>query len=138
MIVPRTARKWRFPGGPPSRLGCRAPRSVRMAKKDRSTEPELIRAFRRHTGMTQQRLGELLGATGAVVSAYERDGAPAWMRYALFGVAVEEIGMRAEAAAALVGIAPGRPLLDRVPAPRRSPADASVPEHDAPDEGSSS
>lgn len=86
-----------------------------MPKIDRSTEAETIRGFRRHTGLTQQRLGELLGCTNDAVSGFERDGAPGWMRYALFGVAVKEIGMRADAAAVLVGITPTGPLLDRVP-----------------------
>ena len=54
-----------------------------MPKIDRATEAEIIRAFRRHTGMTQQRLAELLGVTSDVVSGYERDGAPGWMRQAL-------------------------------------------------------
>lgn len=86
-----------------------------MPKIDRSTEPETIRGFRRHTGLTQQRLGELLGCTNDAISGFERDGAPGWMRYALFGVAVKEIGLRADVAAALVGIVPTGPLLDRVP-----------------------
>ena len=86
-----------------------------MPKIDRSTEPELIRAFRRHTGLTQQRLGELLGCTNDAVSGFERDGAPGWMRYALFGIAVKEVGLRAEVAARLVGVVPAGPLLDRVP-----------------------
>lgn len=86
-----------------------------MPKIDRSTEPELIRAFRRHTGLTQQRLGELLGCTNDAVSGFERDGAPGWMRYALFGIAVKEVGLRAEVAARLVGVVPSGPLLDRVP-----------------------
>lgn len=89
-----------------------------MPRIDRSTEPEVIRGFRRHTGLTQQRLGEMLGCTNDAISGFERDGAPGWMRYALFGVAVKEIGLRAEVAAALVGITPAGPLLDRVPAPR--------------------
>jgi hypothetical protein len=96
-----------------------------MPRIDRSTEPDIIRSFRRHTGLTQQRLGELLGCTNDAVSGFERDGAPGWMRYALFGIAVKEIGMRADLAAALVGISPTGPLLDRVPPPRasaRSPA----------------
>lgn len=88
-----------------------------MPRIDRATEAEIIRAFRRHTGMTQQRLAELLGATSDVVSGYERDGAPGWVRLALFGLAVRQVGMRAEAAATLVGIAPPSPPLDRVPAP---------------------
>lgn len=86
-----------------------------MPKIDRSTAPDTIRGFRRHTGLTQQRLGELLGCANDAVSGFERDGAPGWMRYALFGIAVKELGMRAEAAAALVGITPPGPLLDRVP-----------------------
>lgn len=89
-----------------------------MPKIDRSTQAEIIRGFRRHTGLTQQRLGELLGCTNDAISGFERDGAPGWMRYALFGVAVKEIRMRADAAAALVGIAPMSPLLDQVPALR--------------------
>ena len=89
-----------------------------MPKIDRSTEPETIRGFRRHTGLTQQRLGELLGCTNDAISGFERYGAPGWMRYALFGVAVKEIGLRADVAAALVGIVPTGPLLDRVPSPR--------------------
>ena len=89
-----------------------------MPKIDRSTAPETIREFRRHTGLTQQRLGELLGCTNDAVSGFERDGAPGWMRYALFGIAVKELAMRAEPAAALVGITPPGPLLDRVPSVR--------------------
>ena len=89
-----------------------------MPRIDRSTPPDTIRGFRHHTGLTQQRLGELLGCTNDAVSGFERDGAPGWMRYALFGIAVKELGMRAEPAAALVGITPPGPLLDRVPAVR--------------------
>lgn len=89
-----------------------------MPKIDRSTPPEVIREFRHHTGLSQQRLGELIGSADDAISGFERDGAPGWMRYALFGIAVKEIGLRADAAAALVGIAPAGPLLDHVPSSR--------------------
>lgn len=101
-----------------------------MPKIDRSTDPETIREFRRHTGLTQQRLGELLGCTNDAISGFERNGAPGWMRYALFGVAVKEIGLRAEVAARLVGVVPSGPLLDRVPPLRETrgaDADARAP-----------
>ena len=88
-----------------------------MPKIDRSTPPEIIRDFRRRTGLSQQRLGELIGVNDDAISGFERDGAPGWMRYTLFGIAVKEIGLRADAAAALVGIAPAGPLLDHVPSP---------------------
>lgn len=110
-----------------------------MPRIDRSAEPEIIRGFRRHTGLTQQRLGALLGCTNDAVSGFERDGAPGWMHYALFGVAVKEIGLRADVAAALVGIAPTGPLLDRVPPPRpggqASAVDRSPQGHGAGDRG---
>ncbi len=110
-----------------------------MPRIDRSTEPETIRAFRRHTGLTQQRLGEMLGCTNDSISSFERDGAPGWMRYALFGVAVKEIGLRAEVAAALVGIEPTGQVLDRVPSPRvggRTTVDERAPaEREARDGG---
>lgn len=105
-----------------------------MPRIDRSTEPEVIRGFRRHTGLTQQRLGEMLGCTNDAISGFERDGAPGWMRYALFGVAVKEIGLRAEVAAALVGITPAGQILDRVPPPRIA-GQAADPDRSHPGEG---
>lgn len=89
-----------------------------MPKIDRFTDPQIIRDFRRHTGLSQHRLAELIGCTDDAISGFERDGAPGWMRYALFGIAVKEIGLRAEFAAELVGIVPDGPVLDRVPSAR--------------------
>ena len=89
-----------------------------MPKIDRSTPPQIVREFRRHTGLSQHRLGELIGTTDDAISGFERDGAPGWMRYALFGIAVKEIGLRAEVAAELVGMTPTGPLLDHVPSAR--------------------
>lgn len=88
---------------------------ARMPKLDRFTPPQIIRDFRRHTGLSQHRLAQLLGCTDDAISGYERDGAPGWMRYALFGVGVDVIGLRADAAADLTGISPAQPALDRVP-----------------------
>ena len=101
-----------------------------MPKIDRSTPPEIIREFRRRTGISQQRLGELIGSTDDAIGGFERDGAPGWMRYTLFGIAVKEIGMRADAAAALVGITPAGPLLDHVPS-ARLPAQPPTPDRPA-------
>lgn len=86
-----------------------------MPKIDRSTPPEIIRQFRRRTGLSQRRLGELIGFTDDAIGGFERDGAPEWMRAALFGIAVREVGLRADAAAALVGISPPESLRDHVP-----------------------
>lgn len=89
-----------------------------MPKIDRLTPPQIIRDFRRHTGLSQHRLAELMGCTDDAISGFERDGAPGWMRYALFGIGVDVIGLRADVAADLVDITPGHPALDRVPAVR--------------------
>lgn len=86
-----------------------------MPKLDRSTAPALLRDFRRHAGLSQRQLAALLGVTTDKIGDYERQGGPGWLPLALFGVAYDALGYRAEVAAHLTGITPTRELLDRVP-----------------------
>ena len=55
---------------------------------DRSTPPEIIRAFRARVGQSQEALSADLGLGENAVYRYEQLGAPAWLRYALLGLAV--------------------------------------------------
>lgn len=86
-----------------------------MPKIDRSVDGTVIRAFRSHTGLTQRELGRCLGCTDESVLGYEREGAPQWMRYALFGIAVGELGLNARLVTQLLEIQPAGPELDQLP-----------------------
>jgi len=86
-----------------------------MPRIDRSINGTVVRAFREYAGLTQRDLGMYLGCTDESVLGYERDGAPQWMQYALFGIAVGELGLDADVVAKLLKIKPAGPLLDMLP-----------------------
>ena len=78
---------------------------------DRSTPPEIIRAFRARVGQSQEALSADLGLGENAVYRYEQFGAPAWLRYALLGLAVTKHRVPA---------AEARQLLDLPAGPSRS------------------
>lgn len=86
-----------------------------MPRIDRSVGGTIIRAFREYTGLTQRELGICLGCTDESVLGYEREGAPQWMRYALFGIAVGELGLNTDKVVKLLELKPAGPLLDLLP-----------------------
>lgn len=72
-----------------------------MVQIDRSTSPEIIRVFRARVGQSQEALSDELGLGENAVYRYEQYGAPRWMRFALFGLAVAEYGLAVEEARAI-------------------------------------
>ena len=64
-----------------------------MVPIDRSTSPEIIRAFRKRISRSQEPLSAELGLGENAVYRYERYGAPKWMQFALFGLAVRRYGL---------------------------------------------
>jgi hypothetical protein len=86
-----------------------------MPKIDRSVSGSVIRAFRDYTGLTQRELGVCLGCTDESVLSYEREGAPQWMQYALFGIAVGELGLDVHMMTQLLKITPAGPVLELYP-----------------------
>jgi transcriptional regulator with XRE-family HTH domain len=83
-----------------------------LARIDRSTYPEVIRAFRARVGLSQEELSRALGLGQNAVYRYEQRGAPAWVRYALLGMAVCDFGVPVGEARRLVA------MRTRVPARR--------------------
>jgi hypothetical protein len=75
-----------------------------MAQIDRSTPPEIIRAFRARVGQSQEALSADLGLGENAVYRYEQFGAPAWLRFALLGLAVTKHGMPSAEAKRLLAI----------------------------------
>lgn len=75
-----------------------------MVQIDRSTPPEVIRAFRAAMGGSQEELSHALGLGENAIYRYEHLGAPRWMRYALLGIAVAEHAVPLETAEKLVGL----------------------------------
>lgn len=67
-----------------------------MVPIDRSTPPEMIRAFRTRLGRSHEALSAELGLGENAVYRYERYGAPKWMRFALVGLAIVDHGLTAE------------------------------------------
>lgn len=53
-----------------------------------STPPELVREFRDRLGVAIEELADLLSLDAARLAAYERSGGPAWLGYALAGLAL--------------------------------------------------
>ena len=72
-----------------------------MVQIDRSTPPEIIRAFRMRIGRSQEALSADLGLGENAVYRYERYGAPKWMRFALVGLTISNHGLTAEEASRL-------------------------------------
>jgi hypothetical protein len=79
-----------------------------MAQIDRSTPPDVIRVFRARVGQSQEALSADLGLGENAVYRYEQLGAPAWVRYALLGLAVCKYHLPVAEAERLVGIKPLR------------------------------
>lgn len=75
-----------------------------MVQIDRSTPPEVIRAFRAAMGGSQEELSHALGLGENAVFRYERHGAPRWMRYALLGMAVSTHRVSLAEAERIVGL----------------------------------
>jgi transcriptional regulator with XRE-family HTH domain len=75
-----------------------------MVRIDRSTPPEVIRAFRAVIGGSQEDLSQALGLGENAIYRYEHLGAPRWMRYALLGMAVAEHHVSADVAERLLGL----------------------------------
>lgn len=69
-----------------------------MVQIDRSTPPEIIREFRAQIRRSQEALSAELGLGENAVYRYEQFGAPRWMRFALFGLAVSQYGIPVEEA----------------------------------------
>ncbi len=78
-----------------------------MVQIDRSTPPHVIRAFRARLGQSQEALSADLGLGENAVYRYEQLGAPAWVRYALLGLAVCKHRVPVAEAERLVGLKPG-------------------------------
>lgn len=75
-----------------------------MVQIDRSTPPDVIRAFRARVGQSQEALSAELGLGENAVYRYEQYGAPRWVRYALLGLAVCVYRIPSGEAHALVGL----------------------------------
>lgn len=86
----------------------------KRATAKRSTTPEMIRTFRARTGRTQAALGVSIGCGETTVNAYEKRGAPGWLRYALFAVAITD-GFTGRAAASFLGFDAATLPPDNVP-----------------------
>jgi len=75
-----------------------------MVQIDRSTPPKVLRDFRERVGQSQEALSADLGLGENAVYRYEQLGAPAWVRYALLGLAVVRHGVPENEARRLVGL----------------------------------
>jgi hypothetical protein len=75
-----------------------------MVQIDRSTPPEVLRAFRVHVGQSQEALSADLGLGENAVYRYEQQGGPRWLRYALLGLGVCKHRLSDAAARRLVGL----------------------------------
>lgn len=80
-----------------------------MVQIDRSTPPEVIRAFRAALGGSQEELSQTLGLGENAIYRYEHLGAPRWMRYALLGIAVSEHHVPIGEAERMLGLTFGGP-----------------------------
>lgn len=60
-----------------------------MPRTHRSVAPETLRLFRHWRGLSQQEIGVVLDLSANAIQAMEYgEGAPEWVRYALFGWSV--------------------------------------------------
>lgn len=75
-----------------------------MVRIDRSTPPDVIRAFRARVGQSQEVLSAELGLGENAVYRYERYGAPRWMWFALLGLAAEKYGLPVDEVRRSVGL----------------------------------
>lgn len=75
-----------------------------MVQIDRSTPPEVLRAFRARVGQSQEALSADLGLGENAVYRYEQLGGPTWLRYALLGLAVCKHRLSQAEARELIGL----------------------------------
>lgn len=83
-----------------------------MVQIDRSTPPDMIRAFRARVGQSQEALSADLGLGENAAYRYEQQGAPKWVRYALLGLAVCHHRLPVAEARRLVGLSGPPPHVD--------------------------
>ena len=111
----------RSPEAAPSPLGPAANVPTPGGDATRDAPPGVVRRFAAQYRWTLDAVAAALRVDRVALEAYDRDGAPLWLRYALMGVAVQ----RGETAAALTWLVDGHASL-----PHETPLDGMRRGHD--------
>lgn len=75
-----------------------------MPPIERSFPAETLKAFRAWLGLSQEDVATIVGISARSVQAYETEGGPPWLPYALMGWAVMFHGVTARVAARRLGL----------------------------------